>query len=460
MPLSIPLLLPRKLSTLTHLSPELQWAICHATGFRADPALEATLARAVSQRLHQLRLPDASAYLAWLANPEHAAKERLALCPDLTSRETFFLRDHGQMAVLRDHVIPDLLARQSTSHQLRVWSAACSTGEEPYSLAILLGEATAGRGHWQIDILGSDIDAEALEIAGRACYRDWSFRGCPAEFRRTYFREVPQGWQLNPNIRQRVRFQVLDLADARTPPDHWGLPGADIILCRNLFIYLDDDQISAILARLTDALADGGYLLVGPGELQMQNHPGLTARVYPEAIVYQKSAVMPDSPEPPAVPPPLIMAPRVPASAPAPKPHPPSPALAMPDPLQRAWHLANRGELRQAETLCQTLIDQSPMNAEPHYLRAVLSLAEGKTDLALEELRKVLYLEADFVAAYPLLIDLFLAQNNRPMAERACRQGIQALKGLPADRVIAPLGTTQARNLLDYLQARQETLNP
>lgn len=196
-----------------------------------------------------------------------------------------------------------------------------------------------------------------------------------------------------------MRFQVVDLLGDEFPAPNLGMAEADIILCRNLFIYLDPAAIQAILKKLTACLADGGFLLCAPGELLGQTCTNLVTRVVPEAVIYQKTqqtamAYRPIDMTARAVVPSLSPARSTLASPTAPIGHEPQG-----DALAQAWARANRVEITKARKCCEKLQQQTPMNPEIHYLQAVLALAEDQRGRAREALRRVLYLQADFAAA-------------------------------------------------------------
>ena len=436
-------------------------AICAKAGFRFVTSNSTLLDEILKKRCHDLGLSDFPAYLSYLGDPAHLVTERPILSSVLTSRETYFMRDLGLMTVLREILLPELLSRQANTHSLRLWSAACSSGEEPYSLRILCEETIPDISTWSVDILGSDIDPGALALARKACYRSWSFRGCSPEFGERYFYKTSDCLQLAPFIRNSVRFELIDLVGDDLQSAQKGMSGADLILCRNLFIYLDADAIQQVLQKLTASLAEGGYLLCAPGELYAHCAQALVTRVYPQAVVYQKQTLPIVAPEPIL---PLISKRRenysfteiksVSLQAETAKP-----AKSTQESLAHAWQLANRGQIEAAQTLCINLRQEELMNPELYYLQALLALADGSPEQAREELRRVLYLQPAFVAAYPILIDIALAANDHTSARRACRQGISVLNALPVDQQVPLLEHILAGQLRDYLKQLCEPLS-
>jgi chemotaxis protein methyltransferase CheR len=179
----------------------------------------------------------------------------------LTTKETFFFRDNHPFMALRDEVIPKLLKDNALSPTLRVWSAACSTGQEPYSLAMLVME------HFptcfaQINILATDIDTSALARAREGAYKQHEMnRGLPAPFLAKYFHRKGALWEVGPAIKRLVRFQQLNLAGS------WPSLGRfDLILVRNVLIYFGRETKQDILTRMAALLTSRGALLLGAGE--------------------------------------------------------------------------------------------------------------------------------------------------------------------------------------------------
>ena len=153
----------------------------------------------------------------------------------LTNGETYFFRDHGQFDLLRLRLLPELIERRRDAKTLRLWSAGCSSGEEAYSLAMLLDMLLPKRDGWNILILGSDIDEAALAKARRGHYGQWSFRMAPPALKQRYFQRKGDEWMLDERIRSMVTFRTSNLIGETFPSAE--LRDMDLILCRNVFIY-------------------------------------------------------------------------------------------------------------------------------------------------------------------------------------------------------------------------------
>lgn len=188
----------------------------------------------------------------------------LAVVEAMTTKETMFFRDPHVFDTLRTTVIPHIVSR---SGSVSAWCIGCSTGQEPYSLAMLLDEGFAGV---PASILASDISREALARAASARYSDFEVgRGLPPPLLARYFARTREGWELTPSLRERVRYQRINLVES------WPALGRmDLVLLRNVLIYMDHDTRVGILKQLRQVLAPDGWLLVGAPE-NLMGHPDL-----------------------------------------------------------------------------------------------------------------------------------------------------------------------------------------
>ena len=205
------------------------------------------------------------AYLARLAQLADESPEWRRLASDLTVCETYFFREHPCFEALAESILPPLIERRRAGGfpSLRLWSAGCSSGEEAYSLAILVDRLLPDRSDWAITILGTDVDVAALDRARRGVYREWSFRTLPAGMRERYFRADGDAFELDRGIKEMVTFEPLNLAADTYPTLVSNTTSFDVILCRNVLMYLTREAQQRVLARLQRALAPDGWLGVG-----------------------------------------------------------------------------------------------------------------------------------------------------------------------------------------------------
>lgn len=210
------------------------------------------------------------------------------LLAHLTVGETYFFRNAPQFAALRHHILPELIQRRSTIRTLRIWSAGCATGEEPYSAAMLLSDMLPKEEPWQVSILATDINPHFLARARTALYGNWSFREMPDGVRDHYFREEHGRWRLDAEIRRMVFFMRLNLAEPCYPAITNGTCVMDVIFCRNVMIYFDEETTQQVITRLYHALSPGGWLLVGHAEPQMNFYQQFEVHNFPNAVIYRK----------------------------------------------------------------------------------------------------------------------------------------------------------------------------
>ena len=180
----------------------------------------------------------------------------------LLNNETYFFRDRSPFDLLARHALPELARRREKSRRLRIWSAGCSTGQEVYSLAMLFAENPEAWRGWTVDILGTDVSTECIDRARAGAYSQFEVqRGLGIAQMIKWFEECPDGWRAVETLRKPVRFQVHNLLE---PPPHPG--GFDIVLCRNVLLYLSADKRALAFERLASAMADDGWLMLGAGE--------------------------------------------------------------------------------------------------------------------------------------------------------------------------------------------------
>jgi chemotaxis protein methyltransferase CheR len=206
---------------------------------------------------------------------------RRKVVESMTTHETLFFRDAAVFDMLRHELLPEFARERQAIRTLRIWCAACSSGQEPYSLAMLLLEL--GMGDWNIQILGTDLSKQILERAARGRYLQIEVnRGLPAALLVKYFQRAGLEWQIKDTVRRLVRFTAQDLRQSMQ-----GLGPYDLILCRNVLIYFDMDTRRKIIAGLRRSLSPGGCLLLGASETTFNLDETLLRRTVRNSIVYQ-----------------------------------------------------------------------------------------------------------------------------------------------------------------------------
>lgn len=386
------------------------------TGMDAATLGHHALARAVAERA-RVALgepePDGALDAYWqLLNT--SADERQALIETLVVPETWFFRDREAFVALAR--LADARLVREPARALRVLSAPCSTGEEPYSIAMALLDAGIGPARFSIDAI--DISARAIERARDGVYGRNSFRGHPLEFRDRHFRETAGGWRLDARVREPVRFVRASLFDL--PLD----AGAryDFIFCRNVLIYFNRDAQDQSIRLLDQQLADGGTIFVGPAETGLMMRHTLAPAPRAAANGASPSRAAPAAPDRPATPP------DTPAST-----------------LEHARLLADTGRLDEAERIAHAFTLAHGPDADAFYLLGLIADARGLDADAQDFYRKTLYLQPNHYEALTHLAALRDAAGDaagaRQLMSRA--QRASALRGTP------PADPTQDRGGID-----------
>jgi len=195
----------------------------------------------------------------------------------MMTNETFFFRDRVPFDNLRDAILPALMKARREQRSLRIWCAAASTGQEPYSIAMVLDEEMRKLSGWNVEILATDLSSSALATARRGIYSQFEVqRGLPVTHLLRYFRQEADGWQINDHLRAKINFREFNLLG-----DFHELRSFDVIFCRNVLIYFDLPTRRSILRRMSNVLAKDGSLILGSAESviglsdQLVPHPSL-----------------------------------------------------------------------------------------------------------------------------------------------------------------------------------------
>ena len=440
------------------------------------PAFESGLLTA----MRRMGIGDPPAYLHALVSDPAVFDE---LTAEITASETSFLRDAEQWELLRTRLLPPLLARRE--RPIRIWSAGCASGEEPYSVAILLHQLGAAG---QARIVGTDISRPALAQARRAEYSDVALSDVPEQVTRTFFRRLGMRYELLPAIRREVEFRYLNLADD-SPSLRHGLGEMDLVLCRNVLVDFDAETLTRVARRLLDSLGKDGCLMLGASDPQIGQLVSCEVEAAGSGLVYRRStaASAPAFPpataavraDPPSVSAGLVPTYRLPETAAsdtqartaAPRSDLPvfSDSLAEvrrryalkdyaeaadlarvliaageTDPtvhVLRVRALANSGDLVGAGRACAEGIDSHRTCAELIYLRGLLLSQSGNHTEAAEALRRALSLDRRLIVAHLALGGVLTRLGEADAARRAFLAAEQLLAELvPSDAVSASDG--------------------
>lgn len=480
---------------------QFQRLVSQRIGLQLRPREQEAFQTAVLARVKTLQLPGAQAYFQFLeSGAGRAEREWPELAACLTNRESYFFRDQGQMALLRERILPELIERNRPGRSLRLWSAGCSTGEEAYSLGMLVEELLPRRDGWQILILGTDLNRKALEQAERGIYSPWSFRMVDPALQRRYFCPVQNGWEIAASVRRMVTFGSSNLLRDPFPDRSSGLCDMDLILCRNVFIYFEREAVSAVVSKFARTLREGGYLMTGHAETHDQQPEGLHPRRFPESLAYQRlngktkepwapiagshsvSWSESTSSAAPRTPPVDRPSRREPDPAPGADTAGPSSLLdlevaeslyargdhdaviATLEPiLEQQSHdyrgvyllaqaYTHRGRPTQAAAMCRRASELNPLAAAPYQLLAALVEDHGDYDEAKRLLKKVIYLSPAAATAYLELGALYAREGDQSRARTMRTTGLELLRRQPPNAPMEPWGGPTAGEWVRHVE--------
>ncbi|MBW4665392.1 MAG: tetratricopeptide repeat protein [Chroococcus sp. CMT-3BRIN-NPC107] len=467
------------------------------TGLHIREQDKQALTNKVNTRMQALNLATPEQYYQLLdinahngsTNETPGDREWKALTLLLTTGESYFFRDKGQIALLKNRLLPEIIAQNkrsslqnSSKPSLRIWSAGCSTGEEVYSIAILIKELIPDLHNWNILILGTDLNLESIAKAKQRIYDPWSFRMVEPQIIQRYFKPRQQSWEVKETISSMVKFCSGNLIKDSFPQHLFDLHSMDIIICRNVFIYFDPDSISLVLKKFYYTLNSTGYLITGHAELHGQNLGKLQTKVFSESLVYQRDNIpleqytTPDQRLPTTlctnretnvfkhqtiklINSKLEVA-QVEKKSKAPATTEQAKILFFQEQytaaiqvaeevikqnpvnfeacylIAQAW--ANLGKVEKATSYCEQAIKIDALSTSPYYLLADIAEEKGDITLAKKLLRKIIYLAPSSINAYLELGDIYQRESDMIKAKKMRTTAWDLLNQLPANFVLEP----------------------
>jgi chemotaxis protein methyltransferase CheR len=416
------------------------------------------LATSLTAAAREQGLRNAEAYVRWLLSSPVTRHEIETLASHLTVGETYFFREKGSFEALREQVLPELIGRRREDEvRLRIWSAGCCTGEEPYSLAMLLDGLIPDISDWNITVLATDINSQFLEIASAGVYREWSFRAIPPGIRERYFSPMPGGkMQLAQRIRRMVTFSFLNLAEDAYPSPLNNTNAMDVVLCRNVLMYFTPEHAARVATNLYGTLVQDGWLLVAPSEASQVLFKQFTAVDFPDSTFYRKTPVSA---------PPLVsvdeesqlhhkavVVQEVPSLGER-EDASPSSTVQTVSLIDTARALANRGELAEALSWCDRAIASDALNPAFRFLRAMVAQELGRLDDAAKSLQQALYLDADFIMAHFGLSTLSSKLGRHQQSQRHLRSALVLLERLEPDAPLPEAEGLTAERLIELIHS-------
>ncbi len=490
------------------------------TGLQIRPQDRSGLSQKLLTRMKAIKIAFPENYYQILAVPSRESQSEwreLALL--LTTNESYFMRDKGQFSLLKKVIFPELIEQKRKLHEklgikptLRIWSAGCSTGEEPYSLVIILKQLISDWDKWKIIVLGTDINQVAIAKAQRGIYSPWSFRLVDSELQAQYFERRKSEWEIDRKLREFVSFSSINLVTDNFPNIYTDIQNMDLILCRNVFVYFEARYISQVLKKFANTLRPGGYLMTGHAEINSHVIHEFQAKVFPESVVYQVKNLLAEksgknenfgdigsllaagnglgkvlrsryfegaqaSKKVPALPSTL-------AADQADRQTPQSLILeakvcfknkAYPEAINKAKQAiglqahnfeadyllaqiyANLGKYSQAIEHCKRASKVDAMSVFPNYLQAYIAEEQGDLETAKTFLKKTIYLCPSFVSAYLGLGNIYHKEGNLKIAIKMYNTSCDILNKLPPNTPIEQQGKMTANQVL--IDVRKKLIN-
>ncbi|OGV77784.1 MAG: hypothetical protein A3I83_05025 [Methylotenera sp. RIFCSPLOWO2_02_FULL_45_14] len=452
-------------STLSFpLLPRLSEFVAAQTGLHFPPERWGDLERGIAAAAPDFNFSDCESCARWLLSAPLTRHMNEVLASHLSVGETYFFREKQSLEILGEQVLVQLLqSRRQNERRLRIWCAGCSTGEEAYTIAILLDRLIPDLKEWNITILATDFNPKFLRKAAQGVYGEWSFRDAPGWLRERYFNKRSDGrFEIHPRIRKMVTFSYLNFVDDVYPSLSNNTSAMDVIFCRNVLMYFTARRVKQVAGNFYRALVDGGWLIVSPVEASNVLFSSFTPVEFPGAVLYRK---MVD-----AGPQLLVGGHQVPQTLMETESVPAEPMVAdadihavqadqlpvlQPDecetPSCLARNCANQGRLDEALKWCEKGIAADKFNPAHQYLLATILQEQGQHDIAIQSLMRALYLDPDFVLAHFSLGNLHQSQGRYRQAQRYFKNVLVLLRKYPLDETMPEADGLTAGRLVEIV---------
>jgi chemotaxis protein methyltransferase CheR len=438
-------------------------------GLEFDESRRAGLAAIMHDRMQATGAVDVAGYLRSLDRAD-AASERQRLLDAVTIQETHFHRARPQIDALRHHVLPDVLGRAAAQgREAVVWSAGCSTGEEPFTLAMLMLEvAETLPVRPRMRVVGTDVSSAALQVAGAATYTGRTVDLAETAAVERWLRREPDGaYVVRDEVRDLVEFAHHNLVTDPPPFPHGGV---DLVVCRHVTIYFSRETTRTLVSRFRDVLGTSGWLLMGPAESLWQVSDAFALQSVGDAFAYRSHRMASAARPPragnqrgvssPALPAPRRQGPAAPGTgrtaaartgspasqAPASGTRPAERAATAParasgarttakDPVGAAQAAFDSGAYDEAARLAGVLLETDPVNAQAYLILGHARLNKGEPATAVEPLQRAVFLDPLAGHAHFLLAVALSAAGRSVQAAPAYRAAANTLPGVPEETV-------------------------
>ena len=432
-------------------------------------------------------------FVDWITTSYIDSKHIEILAGYLTIGETYFFRDERYFEILENIILPKLISsRRFSDKRIRIWSAGCSSGEEPYSIAMLLHKLIPDINEWEITILASDINSKFLKKANEGIYTEWSFRSAPAWIKNNYFSHGGnKRFRISPLIKKMVNISYLNLAHDNYPSLFNNTNAMDIIFCRNVLMYFVPELAANVVLNLSNSLVEGGWLIINPAEASFVPNDRFDMVNFDNAILYKKNngksiptndanfygnhldskiestgfnlkfetwqkseiilnekvdeSIKDKTQDENTIPDTLDLYMHAnelfnlghyeDAEKYLLNIHSKDPLISRVQALLARIY-ANKGELNDAVNWCEKAIANDKLNPALYYLQATILQELGNKKEAIRLLKQTLYLDHNFVMAHLALANLTMNNNQLAESKRYYRNALSILSAYPLDKIL------------------------
>lgn len=416
-------------------------------------------------RLHEFK--DVHSCMEWLKSEPISDRQAEVLTSYFTVGETYFFRDAASFRALKSFILPTLLERNMKyGKTLRIWSAGCSTGEEAYSIAMLLTSILKDIDKWKITILASDINLKSLKKLSEGIYGDWSFRETSPELKKRFFKKTSsKKYQLSSEIIDLVTPLYLNLADPCYPSLLNNTNAMDLIVCRNVLMYYVPKTADAVIQRFSQSVVNKGFLLLSAVEHQLMNCPyfhlesfqGASFYTKTDKITEKKIFALPTTVED-------VQEPVIEIEEYEPEPtlvFPPVSIHSNPKPKKTTHNrdefdfLASQGKLHDALIVIDAMISEDKLNEMNYYLKALILDEMGKCDEAIKELNKAIYINSDFALSYYTLGNIVYRLTKYLDAKKYFMIALSLLKNDPPEDIVPGSEGITVKHMIDIIESNE-----
>jgi chemotaxis protein methyltransferase CheR len=453
-------------------------------GLRISTESWSDLEKKISLAAPELGFNDIYSMFEWLETAALSQKQVQILANYLTIGETYFFREKASFDILKDHIIPEIIDKnRKNDKKLRIWSAGCCTGEEPYSIAIILKQMIQDIADWNIKLLATDINQNFLNKAANGIYSSWAFRETFPEIIKKFFQSKDDKcFKIDKEIQKMVKFSNHNLVENIYPVE---LNKIDVIFCRNVLMYFTQEQAVKVIKKFYQALNDAGYLIVSPVEATHSLFPQFTLINAGGAIIFRKGLRPSWAKE--CLPPQLniqnvLTNETIPVSEQIPvinniqekidlkelKPF--RKESSSPDLFEEGISLykkgnyektielfkllishgrtdykiivllshcyANLGNLAEAQKWCEKAIEENKIDASNYYLLATILQEQNEVEKAEQILKQVIYLDQTFVLAFFALGNIARSQGKSKIADKYFKSALRILENYSPEMII------------------------